>query len=500
MKVSETDYALTTFQHWEYSLVKVALGCVTDRLFLSYSRQYRSRQQRQQERHSQSYKLSRLRSSILRHSHVADLDSSLHLSLHQLAAFIDPGSRLRPYHDVDAVSYLASLTCNDKARFIFNIFPKKLIPAGVEDLGFHIKVRAVQGHSSLPRNYDPSALGELLDVKACSDMGYIFHASSNVNYDSIDAHGLVLSPYSHGIGHEEGRVGVHFVYAGGVTQPRHGTVIRRGRDIHYWTDEIDGVLKTRDENAKEFTRFLSSVNMVTCNPWYLWEKGFTKLWIQGRDGSRVEARGDYDEPRVHLMEYSSLPDGIRNRLDVADKLEWLCHPLSGYLMKVFLDAFELGRVWGSIVLERVIKPNAGYYYAHGYGLSSRVPDQHHIPRVHDAAYRFWGPETTLTPEALARGSPPAIPKLQPHEEGYLEAQAKCQEKLREYAAISEKFFEGIYIKEDFDLLLEKCHELFSRDLFSHISKHRDDESERRTLGQQGRLSMTLLMPSSLIRS
>ena len=99
--------------------------------------------------HSQSYKLSKLRSSILRHSHVADLDSSLHLSLHQLAAIIDPGSRLRPYHDVDAVSYLASLTCNDKARFIFNIFPKKLIPAGVEDIGFHIKVRAVQGHSIL---------------------------------------------------------------------------------------------------------------------------------------------------------------------------------------------------------------------------------------------------------------------------------------------------------------------------------------------------------------
>ena len=55
-----------------------------------------------------------------------------------------------------------------------------------------------------------------------------------MNYDSIDAHGLVLSPYSHGIGHEKGRVGVHFVYAGGVTQPRHGTVIRSGRDIHYW--------------------------------------------------------------------------------------------------------------------------------------------------------------------------------------------------------------------------------------------------------------------------
>ena len=55
-------------------------------------------------------------------------------------------------------------------------------------------------------------------------------------------------------------------------------------------DEIDGVLETRDENAKHFSRFISSVNVVTCNPWYLWEKGFTKLWIQGQDGARIEAR------------------------------------------------------------------------------------------------------------------------------------------------------------------------------------------------------------------
>ena len=228
MKEGETDFALSTFQHWEYSLVKIAVGCVTDQLFLNYSRQISdcARQQRQQEKQSQSYKLSKLRSAILRHNHVADLDSTLHLSLHQLAAFITPGAKLRPYHDVDGASCLASLTCNDKARFIFNISPKKMIPQGIEDLGFHIKVRAVQGHSSLPRDYDPSALGVLLDIKACSDMGYIFHASSNVNYDSINSYGLVLSPFSHGLGQERGRVGVRFVYAGGVTPPRHGTVIR----------------------------------------------------------------------------------------------------------------------------------------------------------------------------------------------------------------------------------------------------------------------------------
>ena len=59
------------------------------------------------------------------------------------------------------------------------------------------------------------------------------------------------------------------------------------------------------------------------------------------------------------MDYKSLPDGVRHRLDVADRLEWMCRPLSGYLIKVFLDAFELGRVWGSIMLERIINPMPG---------------------------------------------------------------------------------------------------------------------------------------------
>ena len=157
----------------------------------------------------------------------------------------------------------------------------------------------------------------------------------------------------------------------------------------------------------------------------------------------------------------------------------MCHPLSGYLIKVFLDAFELGRVWGSVMSERVIKPNAGYYYAHGLGLRSKFPDQGNVGLVMDSANLFWGVEKTIPPEALARGNPPAVPKIQPHEEGYMEAQAKCQEKLRDYSALSQKFYEGIYIKEDFDLLLEKCHELVSKDLFAHISKHRDDEAERR---------------------
>ena len=58
---------------------------------------------------------------------MADLDSTLHLSLHHVAAITDPGLGLRPFFDVDVASYLACLSCNDKARFVFNVSPKKMI-------------------------------------------------------------------------------------------------------------------------------------------------------------------------------------------------------------------------------------------------------------------------------------------------------------------------------------------------------------------------------------
>ena len=37
MKEHESSFAMTKEQNWEYSLVKIAVGCVTDRLFLNYN-------------------------------------------------------------------------------------------------------------------------------------------------------------------------------------------------------------------------------------------------------------------------------------------------------------------------------------------------------------------------------------------------------------------------------------------------------------------------------
>ena len=47
------------------------------------------------------------------------------------------------------------------------------------------------------------------------------------------------------------------------------------------TDEIDGVLKTRDKTAKEFSHFLSSGNVVTCNLGTCGRRGLPNFGFKG---------------------------------------------------------------------------------------------------------------------------------------------------------------------------------------------------------------------------
>ena len=51
-----------------------------------------------------------------------------------------------------------------------------------------------------------------------------------------------------------------------------------------------------------------------------------------------------------------VPKEVSNRLEITYHLEWLSHPMSRYLLKAFFDAWELGKAWGSIILEHQINP------------------------------------------------------------------------------------------------------------------------------------------------
>ena len=94
------------------------------------------------------------------------------------------------------------------------------------DWDFHISISATQGHTRVPEQVSEISLGERLSIERCRKLGMIFHATDNANYESIREQGLVLEATR--ASWQKHRLAVHFVYAGGVTSPGLGTVVKYG--------------------------------------------------------------------------------------------------------------------------------------------------------------------------------------------------------------------------------------------------------------------------------
>ena len=89
--------------------------------------------------------------------------------------------------------------------------PKPLTFNRFFDWNFDTSIEAIQGHIRIPGNVSEEALGERLTIERCRQLGQIFHASYNSNYESIREGGLLLSAVrSSGQRH---RLAIHFVYA-----------------------------------------------------------------------------------------------------------------------------------------------------------------------------------------------------------------------------------------------------------------------------------------------
>ncbi|CAE7800395.1 unnamed protein product, partial [Symbiodinium microadriaticum] len=99
------------------------------------------------------------------------------------------------------------------------------------DWDFSIGISAIQGHSRTPEQVADIAQGERLSQQRAMELGYIFHASENQNYESIKRDGLLLRATRKGW--QRHRVAIHMVYAGGSVSPGPGTVVRYGNNIFY---------------------------------------------------------------------------------------------------------------------------------------------------------------------------------------------------------------------------------------------------------------------------
>ena len=135
---------------------------------------------------SWSVKSSKQLSAALRHDYKVKLgrymDASIDLHTH---------TRLRCF-DWEPRKFFAFLAANSKGRFSIWIAPVALTFSRFFDWDFSIGIGAIQGHTRIPEGVSEEALGEKLTIERCEQLGFIFHASHNSNYNSIRETGLLL--------------------------------------------------------------------------------------------------------------------------------------------------------------------------------------------------------------------------------------------------------------------------------------------------------------------
>ena len=173
-------------------------------------------------------------SRILRHDERAVLGKYMEYSLEGFQR-----TSVLPY-DWHPRKFFSFLMANSKGRFNIWVAPVALTFGRFLDRDFHIGVSATQGHSRVPDQVSEISRGERLSIERCRKLGMIFHATDNANYEGIREKGLVLEATR--ASWQRHRLAIHFVYAGGVTSPGPGTVIRYGPYIFYCNLDYESYL------------------------------------------------------------------------------------------------------------------------------------------------------------------------------------------------------------------------------------------------------------------
>ena len=133
--------------------------------------------------------------------------------------------------DMSPLTAFSLLAGNSKARYRIIV---KLVDVDFSDLNkldFDVYVAAWQGHSRMADSLSETALGEVLTLERCRQLGYIFHSAFAKDYQSIQSQGMLRSSVKEQ--GQSGRLAIHFVYGGGTEAPRQGTLIWEGNDRFY---------------------------------------------------------------------------------------------------------------------------------------------------------------------------------------------------------------------------------------------------------------------------
>ena len=130
-------------------------------------------------------KNSRTLSRALRHNQKLKLGKYLEASVEQL----DDATSLRPF-SWEPRKFFAFLMANSKGRFQTWISPLACSFNRFLDWDFSVGISATQGHSRMPEQVADIAQAERLTAQRASELGFIFRASENHNYECIKRDGL----------------------------------------------------------------------------------------------------------------------------------------------------------------------------------------------------------------------------------------------------------------------------------------------------------------------
>ena len=169
---------------------------------------------------------SKAMSKALRHTPIIKLGHYLEASMEQL----EKHTSLKPF-SWEPRKFFSFLMANSKGRFQTWIAPAACSYKRFLDWDFVVGISAIQGHSRVPEQVSEAAQGEKLTLARARELGYIFHATDNANYESIKSNGLSIRATRKGW--QRHRVAIHFTYAGGTESPGPGTVIRYGANTFY---------------------------------------------------------------------------------------------------------------------------------------------------------------------------------------------------------------------------------------------------------------------------
>ena len=162
---------------------------------------------------------------------------------------------VKPY-DWHPRKFFSFLMANSKGRFNIWVAPVALTFGRFFDWDFHISISATLGHTRVPEQVSEISLGERLSIERCRKLGMIFHATDNANYEGIRERGLVLEATR--ASWQKHRLAVHFVYAGGVTSPGPGTVVKYGPYVFYCNFDYESYLNHGHELYQSYRQWRGS--------------------------------------------------------------------------------------------------------------------------------------------------------------------------------------------------------------------------------------------------